>query len=168
MQRIMIIGSPGSGKTTLSTLIAEKLGLPIVHLDRLAWKSGWVFRPREEFDSMHTEELSKEQWIMDGNYGRTIDVRLEMADTAILLDYPTCICLFRVLKRFILNMGRTRPDMTEGCPERIDMEFLIYICNFRRKNRKKLLAKLEAAENVNVIIIRNKRDYRKFLLTLGK
>lgn len=166
MQRVMIIGSPGSGKTTLSCIMAEKLGLPIVHMDRLGWKSGWVFRPREEFDTMLAEALVGDKWIFDGNYDRTIDVRLKRADTAIMLDYPTCICLFRVLKRFVLNIGRTRPDMTEGCPERIDMEFLIYILNFRRKNRQKLLDKLKAAENVNVIIIRNKRDYRKFLLTL--
>lgn len=166
MQRIMIIGSPGSGKTTLSGIIAEKLGLPMVHLDRLGWKSGWVIRPREEFDAMLAEELTREQWIIDGNYNRTIDVRLERADTVIMLDYPTYICVLRVLKRFIMNLGRTRPDMTEGCPERLDMEFLIYVCNFRRKYRQKLLDKLKEAQNVNVIIIRNKREYRKFLLTL--
>lgn len=166
MQRVMIIGSPGSGKTTLAGIMAEKLGLPLVHLDRLGWQSGWVFRPREEFDALVVEETAKEQWIIDGNYGRTIDLRMKRADTVIMLDYPTGMCLFRVLKRFVLNIGRTRPDMTEGCPERIDMEFLIYVCSFRRKNRQKLLNKLKAAENVNVIIIRNKREYSKFLLTL--
>ena len=167
MQRIMIIGSPGSGKTSLATVMAEKLGLPIVHLDRLGWKSGWVFRPRDEFDALMSEELAKERWIIDGNYARTIDVRLKRADTVIMLDYPTYICLFRVLKRFVLNIGRTRPDMPEDCPESIDLEFILSVLNFRRKNQQKLLDKLKAAENVNVIIIRNKRDYRKFLLTLG-
>lgn len=162
----MITGSPGSGKSTLAGIIAEKLDLPVTHLDKLGWKSGWVFRPRDEFDALLAEAMEGERWIMDGNYCRTIGMRLERADTAIMLDYPTYVCLFRVIKRFVFNIGRTRPDMTEGCPEKIDLEFLGYVLKFRRNERKRVMELLSSAQNVNVITIRNKREYRKFLLTL--
>ncbi len=165
MNRILIIGSPGSGKSTLSLRMAERLGLPIVHLDKLFWRPGWVEASREEFDAALAEAMETEKWIMDGDYGRTLKMRLTHADTVIMLDYPTAVCVFRVLKRILTNLGRTRADMGEGCPERLDMEFLRYVIGYRRKNRPKLLDAL-AGWNGEVIFIRNKREYGKFLLTL--
>lgn len=165
MDRILIIGSPGSGKSTLSLLMSEKLGLPVVHLDKLFWRPGWVEASREEFDAALAEALMGEKWIIDGNYGRTLKMRLSRADTVIMPDYPTAVCVFRVLKRIITNRGRTRPDMGEDCPERLDWEFLRYVMDFRRKNRQKLLDALSDWDG-KTVFIRNKREYRKFLLTL--
>ncbi len=165
MERILIIGSPGSGKSTLSLLMSEKLGLPVVHLDKLFWRPGWVEAPKEEFDAALAEALKGEKWIIDGNYGRTLKIRLARADTVIMPDYPTAVCVFRVLKRILTNHGRTRPDMGEDCPERLDWEFLRYVIDFRRKNRQKLLDALSGWDG-EVIFIRSKREYGKFLLTL--
>ena len=166
MDRILIVGSPGSGKTTLGRIMAEKLGLPLVHLDKLFWREGWVNVSREEFDALLTAELEKEKWIIDGNYSRTLGVRLCRADTVILLDYPRHVCLLRVLKRIMKNYGITRPDMGDGCPEKLDREFLSYVWSFRSKERPGIIEKLSTAKNVELITVRNKREYRELLSRL--
>ena len=94
MQRIMIIGSGGSGKTTLARQLGEKTGLPVVHLDQIWWSPGnWKHLEREKFDVLLQKELEKPQWILDGNFNRTIEARLAVCDTVIYLDYPRIVCL---------------------------------------------------------------------------
>lgn len=155
--RIMIIGSPGSGKSTLSTDLSKALKLPVIHLDKLFWTNGWTEVSSKAFDEKLNKELEKPQWIMDGNYSRTVPLRLKYADAVIFLDYPTLLCLFRAVKRIVLNYGKVRPDMGDGCPERFDFEFLRYILTFRRSQRRKLYTLLENSD-VRVFIIKNRRD----------
>lgn len=131
MQRILIIGSPGAGKSTLSHALGQRLGLPLHHLDRLFWLPGWVERDRTEGRAELAGILARDRWIIDGNYGSTLPMRVARADTVIWLDYPTRLCLYRAVRRWWHYRGATRPDMTEGCPERFDLEFLLYIANFR-------------------------------------
>ena len=161
MERIMIIGCPGSGKSTLAVKLGEKLKLPVIHLDKLYWKKGWVESSAQEFLEKLEKELKRPQWIIDGNYGATIPQRLERADMVIFLDYPRSVCLSRALKRILSGYGKTRPDMGEDCPERLDIEFLKYIWFFRKKNRSGL-AKMLAKTPEKVIIIRNRKEYRRF------
>ena len=87
MERIMIIGCGGSGKSTLARQLGEKLKLPVVHLDQLFWRPGWVSISKDEFDCVHEAALAEEKWIMDGNFDRTIPRRLERCDTVIYLDF---------------------------------------------------------------------------------
>ena len=101
MKRIMIIGCPGSGKSTLSKQLAMKLKLPLVHLDQIYWKSNWQPISDELFDELLLHEVQKDEWIIDGNYSRTISMRLEACDTIIYLEYHTMTCLFGVIKRVI-------------------------------------------------------------------
>ena len=96
MERIMIIGCGGAGKSTLARQLGEKLGLPVVHLDQLFWRPGWVNVSREEFDSLHREALAQERWIMDGNFDRTMDARIKRCDTAFSLDFRRFACLMGV------------------------------------------------------------------------
>ncbi len=131
MQRILVIGSPGAGKSTLAHALAGQTGLPLHHLDRMHWLPGWVERDRDEGRAELAEVLAGERWIIDGNYGSLLPMRLERADTVIWLDYPTRLCLWRVLKRWWQYRGKSRPDMTDGCPERLDPEFLLYVLAFR-------------------------------------
>ncbi|MBC7491288.1 MAG: AAA family ATPase [Novosphingobium sp.] len=131
MQRILIIGSPGAGKSTLSRALAERTGLPLHHLDRMHWLPGWVERDRDEGRAELAAVLERDRWIIDGNYGSSLPMRLERADTVIWLDFPTRVCLARALKRWWRYRGRSRPDMTEGCPERFNLKFLIYVLHFR-------------------------------------
>lgn len=131
MTRILVLGSPGAGKSTFSRRLAAVLGIPVIHLDAHFWKPGWEKPEREAWIETQRELIeSSESWIMDGNYGSTIDVRLRAANTVILLDVPRYICLHRVLKRWLRYRNSSRPDMAEGCTEKVDLEFLRYIRNF--------------------------------------
>ena len=132
MHRVLVIGSPGAGKSTLSHALARRTGLPLHHLDRMFWLPGWVERDRDEGRAELARVLAQDCWIIDGNYGSTLPLRIACADTVVWLDYPTALCLGRALRRWWMYRGHSRPDMTEGCPERLDGEFLLYILNFRR------------------------------------
>src|SRR4051795_3108849 len=123
MKKIVLIGSGGSGKSTLARKLGEKLKINVLHLDSLFWKPGWVETPREEWIDTQQYFLKKECWIMDGNYGGTMDIRLNAADTIIFLDIPRTICVFRAFKRMLQYRNKTRPDMGEGCEERFNYEF---------------------------------------------
>ena len=131
MQRVLVIGSPGSGKSTLARELAVRTGLPLFHLDRMHWLPGWIERDRDEGRAELAGVLAQDRWIIDGNYGSSLPMRVARADTVFWLDYPTRLCLWRVLKRWWHYSGTNRPDMTEGCPERLDLEFLLYVLAFR-------------------------------------
>ncbi|MBE5039478.1 AAA family ATPase [Ructibacterium gallinarum] len=161
MERIMIIGCPGSGKSTLAVKLAEKLKLPLIHLDKLYWKEGWVESSAQEFSEKLEKALEQTRWIIDGNYGATIRQRLEKADTVIFLDYSRYLCMERAIKRIIFGYGKTRSDMGDGCPERMDLDFLKYIWFFRKNNRPGL-AEMIAKTPEKVIIIRNRKEYQCF------
>jgi len=167
MERIMIIGCGGSGKTTLARLLHEKTGLPIVHLDQIWWSPGnWQHLSREEFDARLLEETEKDQWIMDGNYNRTLQLRLERADTVIYLDYNRFVCLWQWGKRVIANRGKARPDMAPGCGEWLDPEFAAWIWKFNRNNRKRYHTLLENQPGKMVCIFRNPRQLQKFVKSI--
>ena len=108
MRRVLVLGCPGAGKSTLARSLGEALSLPVVHLDKLWWKSGWINRTEGEFDALLDAVLLGEEWVIDGNYLRTLPRRLERCDAVVLLDYPRRVCLFRALRRILSWRGRTR------------------------------------------------------------
>ena len=164
MERVMIIGCGGSGKSTLARQLGEKTGLPVIHLDQIFWSPGnWQHLEREEFDVLLRQELEKPQWILDGNFNRTMPMRLEKCDTVIYLDYNRFVCIFGWLKRVIQNWGKTRPDMGPNCSEWLDPEFAKWIWTFNGKNRKKYHELLSQQEGKEIHIFRNRRQLRKFL-----
>ena len=144
MRRVLVIGCPGAGKSTLTRALAETLGLPAVYLDRLWWKSGWINRTRAEFDARLDAALAGDAWVMDGNYLRTLPRRLERCDAVLFPVCPTRPCLFRALRRILRWRGRTRPDMAEGCPERLAPAFIRWIWDFHRTQRPRVLELLSA------------------------
>lgn len=166
MKRIMILGCGGAGKSTLARKMGEKTGIPVVHLDKLFWKPGWVERTPAEFDSVLAAELEKEAWIMDGNYGRTIPVRLKRCDTVIYLDFNRVTCLLGVLSRVAKTYGRVRLDMGEGCPERVDLDFLKWVWHFNDNHRERLYRMLSEEKGVETIVLKNRRQVRAFLRDL--
>ena len=166
MERIIIIGCGGAGKSTLARQLGEKLDIPVVHLDKLFWKPGWVQVSQEEFDALHTRELAKAKWIMDGNFNRTMPQRIARCDTVVYLDFSRFACLLGVLKRVLTTYGTVRPDMGEGCPERIDFEFLKWVWNYNKDKRERNYRLLNEAEHAETIVLTNRRAVRKFLAQL--
>lgn len=162
MKKIIILGSPGAGKSTFSFALAEKTGLPLYHLDKMFWREGWVNVSKDELDAQIKDVLRKDEWIIDGNYSRTIPMRLEKCDTVFYLDYPRLVCFFGVVRRVLGSLGKTRPDMAEGCPERFDLEFLKFVWNFRKKQRAGILALLEGA-NAEIHIFRSRKEAKRYL-----
>ncbi len=163
MERILIIGCGGSGKSTLARQLGERLKLPVVHLDKLFWHSGWVESTREEIDGKIAAEIAKDQWILDGNYTRTLPMRLQRCDTVIFLCFSRFACLRGVLKRVLTNYGKVRPDMGEGCPERFDWEFLRWVWDFPKNQQPKILKHLSQMGEGTVVILKNRRAVKAFL-----
>lgn len=163
MERIIVIGCGGAGKSTLARQLGEKLGLPVVHLDKLFWRPGWVSVSQEEFDRLHEQAIAQPRWIVDGNFNRTMPRRLERCDTVIYLDFSRAACLLGVLKRIATTYGKVRPDMGEGCPERIDWEFLKWVWDFNRNKRAKYYELLGQRKDTRVIILKNRRQVKRFI-----
>jgi adenylate kinase family enzyme len=132
MQRILVIGCSGGGKSTLARALGAKLALPVVHLDVLFWKPGWVESSYDEFRPKVAAAVVEDRWIIDGNFSRTFDLRLPRADTVVWVDQPRRVCLWRAFRRTLTLFGETRADLAPGCPEKIDPAFYRFIWNFKR------------------------------------
>ncbi|HWI63163.1 MAG TPA: AAA family ATPase [Symbiobacteriaceae bacterium] len=168
MERIAVIGSPGAGKSTLSRRLGEALGLSVVHLDRLFWRPGWVETPRPEWHALQEDLVRQERWIIDGNYGGSLGIRLNRATAVVFLDYPPLLCLWGALKRRVQHRRGGRPDMAEGCPEAIDLPFLRFIWTFRREGRPRIEAKLaELPAGVSVYRLRSRAEADAFLASIS-
>ena len=144
MQRVMIIGQPGSGKSTLARIMGGITHLPVVHIDLIHWKDGWVERTGPEKDVLIAEVHARPRWIFEGGRSSTWDARLGRADTLIWLDLPIGLRLRRVVWRSLKHYGRSRPDLPEGCPEQLDPEFFRFIWRTRHTARARSQALYDA------------------------
>jgi adenylate kinase family enzyme len=168
-KKIIVIGCGGSGKTTFSRNISKILDIKVTHLDLLYWKPGWIETESSAWKQIVEDLSSQKQWIIDGNYGSTIDIRLSAADTVILLDISRFTCLWRVLKRRIIFNGKTRPDLTKGCPESLSWGFIKWIWTFPKLRLPGLLEKLNMyKDQKHIVILRSNREIRSFLKDLNK
>jgi adenylate kinase family enzyme len=164
MNRVLILGSAGAGKTTLAHQIGKFLNLPIIHLDAYYWKPGWEPTPMTDWWEVVEELVAGDAWVMDGNYRGTLTLRLMAADTVIFLDFPRWLCLWRVFKRALRYAGRTRPDMAPGCREKIDLPFLRWIWTYPTRARPQILTCLEVCQSEKtVIILRSPAEVQQFL-----
>ena len=163
MRRVLVIGSGGAGKSTLAAGIAERTGLPLIHLDACYWRAGWVETPAAEWRATVARLTAGEAWVMDGNYGGTLDARLSACDTVIFLDLPRLVCVWGIVSRWLRWRGRTRPDLTAGCPERMSWEFVRWVWTYPAERRPTVLARLRAlqrAGETRVIVARSRREAR--------
>ncbi len=163
----MIIGPGGSGKSTLANKMGEKLGLPIFHLDTYFWKPGWIETSHIEWQEKQKKIMENQKWIIDGNYEETIDLRLKSCDTVIFLNFSRVVSFYRVYKRYFQFRGKTRPDMNEGCEERVSFEFIRWIWYYPRRSAPVIIQKLNAVSNQkDVIILKSPKTVKRFLENL--
>lgn len=162
-RRILVIGSSGGGKSTLSRKLSQKLDLPYISMDRdFFWLPGWVKRPKAEERALITASVAKERWIMDGSGPSTFDLRFPRTDLVIWVRVPRRVCLWGLICRVASSFGRVRPDMAPGCPEQLpDLEFLSYIWNFERRVSPVITRMLDRyAPDMLVLTLRSRRDIR--------
>lgn len=158
--KIIIIGCPGSGKSTLSKQLSDILNIEVIHLDKIYWKPFWVNITKEEFDEKLDEILKLNSFIIDGNYHRTIKQRLEKSDLVIYLDYPSEICIQSYITR--VKEKSIKEFITENCIEEIDEEFLQYISSYNEKYKKSNYQKIYES-NKKYIILNNREEKEMFI-----
>jgi adenylate kinase family enzyme len=154
----MIIGCPGSGKSTFARGLAAKTGLPLYYLDMMYWNPDRTTKPKDEFRAALRETVVLPEWIIDGNYGSTLEVRMEACDTVIFLDYPVEVCISGVEER----RGKPRPDMPwiETDP---DLEFIEFIKKYNQESRPKVIELLEKYKEKNIIIFKSRAEADEYL-----
>jgi adenylate kinase family enzyme len=155
MKRVMIVGGPGSGKSTLARTIGARTGLPVYHMDLIHWQENWVERPRPQRWKLAAEIETRDRWVFEGGLSRTYDSRLARADVLIWLDLPVGLRLWRVTKRLFRYLGQNRPDLPQGCAERIHPEtwaFYRFIWTHRHRSRDKIVQLIERHEGAAQII----------------
>ena len=164
MKRILIIGSGGAGKSTVAAKLGQLLDIEVHHLDKFFWKPGWVETPRDEWQETVTELIDRESWILDGNYSGTLKLRLQRCDTIVFLDMPRLLCLWRIVKRNLVYRRGGRPDMAEGCPEKLDPEFVSWVWHYSRRSRPKVVKLIrEQANGKRIVWLRSTAEVEKFL-----
>ncbi|QHQ36975.1 DNA topology modulation protein FlaR [Algicella marina] len=168
MQRVMIIGGPGSGKTTLALELGERTGLPVFHMDQIHHLPGWVERDREEKGRLCSEVHARERWIFEGNHSAAYPERVARADTCIWLDLPVSLRLARVVWRTLRHYGQDRPSLPENCPERFSREFFAFIWRTRNTTRVRPLAiKADPPPHLTFVHITSVAELRRYLASLN-
>jgi|SRR5690625_353828 len=173
VKRIMVMGvSAGVGKSTFARELGKILEIDVYHLDRLYWKPNWIEASLDEFTTSQQRVVKHDRWIIEGNYNRTYDIRAQRADTIIYLELPLLVCLYRVFKRWIIHIGKTRPDMGEDCKEKLDYQFLKYIFTTYRRRKKQMRDRFqELIENnseIKVVILNSKTQIQAYLEALSQ
>lgn len=168
MQRIIIIGSGGAGKSTVARQLGERLGIAVTHLDTIFWQPDWQPITRDALISAQQHIMAQPCWIIDGNYSSTLDMRLQAADTVIFLDMPRWLCLWRIMWRRLQYHGRSRPDMRAGCREQLTWEFVRFVWEYPQTRRPAIIARLATAHHLRCIILRSPAEVARWLADVAK
>ncbi len=163
MKRVIIIGCPGSGKSIFSRKLHKLTDIPLYHLDMIYWNSDRTTVDKSVFRERLLTVIQKNEWIIDGNYGSTIELRLKACDTVFFLDYPTDICLEGIRER----RGKARTDMPwiESVDEE-DTEFIEFVKNYNSQSRPEIINLLNKYSDKDIHILKNRNDADTFIESL--
>ena len=158
MKKIIVIGCPGSGKSTFARALHDKTGIPLYHLDMMYWNADKTTVEKSVFLERLSAALEKDEWIIDGNYSSTMELRMAACDTVIFLDYPLDVCLDGIKER----RGKPRSDMPWIETEE-DKEFIEFIKNYNEQQKPKVLELLKKYSDKNIIILGSREQADAFL-----
>ena len=158
MKKVIVIGCPGSGKSTVSRALHNKTDIPLYHLDMMYWNADRTTVEKSAFIERLSSVLEKDEWIIDGNYGATMELRMAACDTVIFLDYPLDVCLDGIRAR----RGKPRSDMPWIETEE-DAEFIEFIKNYEEQQKPKVLELLKKHSDKNIIIFKSREQADAFL-----
>ena len=158
MRKVIVIGCPGSGKSTVSRTLHNKTGIPLYHLDMMYWNADKTTVEKSVFLERLSDVLEKDEWIIDGNYSSTMKLRMAACDTVIFLDYPLDVCLDGIRER----RGKPRSDMPWIETEE-DSEFIEFIKNYNEQQKPKVLELLKKYSDKNIIILESREQADAFL-----
>lgn len=161
MNKIIVIGCPGSGKSTFSRALHSKTNIPLYYLDMMYWNADKTIVEKSIFRTRLAETLDMEEWIIDGSYASTMEKRIIACDTVFFLDYPTEVCISGIKER----RGKKREDMPWIETEE-DIKFTEYIKGFNEEQRPRILELLEKYRDKNIVVFKCREDADKFLIQL--
>jgi len=166
-QLMALIGPSGAGKSTLARALGARLGLPVIHIDTLFWKPGWVEGDREVLRGEVEAAVRAEHWITEGNFIDASALRFARADTIVWVDLPRLACLWRAVRRAVTGFGQSRPDLAPGCPEKIDLAFYGYIWSWNRLMRPKTEAAItQFGSRARLVRLRSDREMAAWLAAI--
>jgi adenylate kinase family enzyme len=165
MRRIIVVGSQGSGKTSLALKLGRKLGVPTVHLDVLYWRPGWKACDTTSFRTRVADAIAGNGWVVDGSFsGLVFDLTLARADTLVIIDRPRWLCQWRIVWRSAFERDATRPDLPEGCPERFDLNLIREAWRYNAERRPAIEAdRMKYGPEVPVVRLRRDREIGDFV-----
>jgi adenylate kinase family enzyme len=160
-RRVAVVGRAGAGKTTVALRLGEELGLPVVHLDRLAWDPGWQAVAEATFETRQAEAVASHAWVIDGGYLTTAGwpERMRRADLVVVVEAPLLVCLARIVRRSLARDGERRPDLPDGCEEHLSLAFIGWTLAWTRRTRAALRTLDEAGGRV--VRVRSSRDLNR-------
>ena len=164
MKKIIVIGCPGSGKSTFSKKLHEITSIPLFHLDRLFWNADKTTVERSVFLERLSKAMQNSEWILDGNYASSMEIRMQACDTVVFLDYPADVCLNGIKER----RGKPRSDMPWTETDEEDAAFTQFIKNYHSQSRPQVMALLEKFSYKNIFIFTNRSEQEDFLMQLQR
>ncbi|MBE6962473.1 MAG: adenylate kinase [Ruminococcaceae bacterium] len=159
MKKIIVIGCPGSGKSTFSKSLHKITNIPLYHLDMLFWNADKTTVGKSVFLDRLLKIIENSEWIIDGNYGSTMELRMQKCDTVIFLDYPLDVCLNGIQDR----KGKPRSDMPWIESDEDDAEFVEFIKNYNSQSRPKVIELLKRYSDKDIYIFSNRVQAEEFL-----
>ena len=162
MKKIIVIGCPGSGKSTFSKSLHKITGIPLFHLDMMFWNADKTTVEKSVFLERLSEAIQGSEWIIDGNYGSTMELRLQECDTVVFLDYPLDVCLEGIKER----RGKKRSDMPWIETDEADTEFVEFIKNYNSQCRPPVMELLDRYSYKNIYVFVNRTEANEFLSQL--